>query len=147
MKKFTFSLERVLHLRQAQARIEEMKLERLYGERMAIDAQEQSLRDQRGRAESEIRARGEAAAGELAALDAFQQHVQAQVQRSRQARASCERRIQEQLHVVTGKRRDMKLLEKLKLTRQLAWKSELDREITQQAEETHLARWKRENIQ
>jgi flagellar biosynthesis chaperone FliJ len=147
MKKFVFSLERVLHLRQAQARIEEMKLERLYGEQTAIATRERYLRDQRRQAESEIYIRGEATAGELAALDAFRQHVQAEVQRSQQARAACQRRVHAQLEIVTGKRREVKLIEKLKLQRRTAWKSEFEREITQQAEESHLARWIRENIE
>lgn len=147
MKKFVFSLERVLHLRQAQARIEEMKLERLYGERTAIQSREQSLRDQRRQSESEICIRGEATAGELGALDAFRQHVQAEMQRSQQARAACERRIHAQLEIVTGKRREVKLFEKLKLQRRTAWNSDFEREITQQAEESHLARWNRENIE
>ena len=146
MKKFVFPLERVLHLRRAQARIEEAKLERLHGERTAIETRERSLREQRRQSEAEIRIRGVTTAGELSALDAFQQHVQAEVQRSQQARAACERRIQEQLWVVTGKRREVRLFEKLKVQRQTTWKSEFDREITQQAEESHLAKWNRENI-
>jgi flagellar biosynthesis chaperone FliJ len=146
MKKFVFPLERVLHLRQAQARIEEAKLERLYGERTAIETQERSLRDQRQRSEGEIRGRGETNSAELSALDAFQHHVQVEVQRSQQARTVCEHRIQAQLQVVSGKRREVKLVEKLKLQRQNTWNIDLNREITQQAEESHLAKWNRENI-
>ncbi len=146
MKQFVFSLERVLHLRQAQARIEEVNLERLYGERRAIEAREQSLGDQRRHAESEVRGRGETNAAELAALDAFQQHVQAEMQRSLRTHAACDGRIQAQLQAVTGKRREVKLLEKLKSQRLANWKSDFDREVTQQTEESHLAKWNRENI-
>ncbi len=146
MKKFVFALERVLHVRQAQARIEEVKLERLYGERKSIETREQSLRDQRRHSENEIRGRGETNAAELAALDAFQQHVQVEMQRSQQAHAACESRIQGQMQAVTGKRREVKLLEKLKSQRLTNWKSDFDREVTQQTEESHLAKWNRENI-
>lgn len=146
MKQFVFSLQRVLHLRQAQARIEEMKLERLYGQRTALEVQERSLWGQRSQSGSEIHIRGKATAAELAALDAFQQFLQTEVQRTRQARSACERRIGEQLQIVIGKRRDVKLFEKLKLQRKTAWSSNFDREIAQQAEESHLAKWNRENI-
>jgi flagellar biosynthesis chaperone FliJ len=146
MKKFVFPLERVLHLRRTQARIEEAKLERLYGERTAIETQERWLRDQRRQSEVEVRGRCETNSAELTALDAFQKHVQVEVQRSQQARTACEGRIQAQLQVVSGKRRDVKLFEKLKVQRQTSWNSDFDREIQQQAEESHLAKWNRENI-
>ena len=147
MKKFIFPLDRVLDLRQAQARVEEMKLERLYGELRAGESRERSLRDQRLRSESEICVRGETTAAELSALGAFQEYVQTQIHRSQQARAACERRLQAQRQVVTAKRQEVRLLEKLKLARQQLWQSTVEREIAQQAEESHLARWNRENIQ
>ncbi len=147
MKKFAFSLDRVLGLRHAQARIEEVKLERLYAERTAIDARERALRDERRQSETALRMHPEVTGEQLAALDTFQQHVEAEGRRSAQARADCGRQIQAQLRILTVKRRDVKLLEKLKHQRQQSWTRELEREIGRQAEESHLAKWNRENIQ
>ena len=146
MKKFVFSLERVVQLRQAQVRAEEMKLERLYSERSAIDARERGLYEQRRHSEDDLRGRSQVDAEDLGALDSFQQHVQAELQRNGQARVACDCRIQAQMHTVTLKRRDVKLLEKLRQERQQVWAASLERELAQQAEESHLAKWNRENI-
>lgn len=146
MKKFMFPLERVMQLRQAQARAEEAKLERLYGERSALDARERTLHEHRRHSEDDLRGRDHVNAEDLGALDAFQQHVQVELQRNIQARAACDRRIQAQLKVVNLKRRDVKLLEKLRQERELAWSNGVERELAQQAEESHLAKWNRENI-
>jgi len=147
MKKFTFSLDRVLDLRHSEARIEEVKLERLYAERAAIDTRERVLREERRQAGTALHLRPEVTGEQLSALDAFQQYVEAEGRRSAQARAACGRRIQAQLQILTVKRRDVKLLEKFKDQRQKAWAQALEREISQEAEESHLAKWNRENIQ
>jgi flagellar export protein FliJ len=146
MKKFMFPLERVLRLRQTQARVEESKLERLHRERTTLEALERSFHEQRLSSGSEICARGEATANELAALDVFGQHVQTEIQRTERARAECQTRIAAQMRVLMGAQRNVKLLEKLKSQRQSTWDRELEREVAQQAEESHLAKWNRENI-
>jgi flagellar export protein FliJ len=150
MKKFSFTLERVLEWRRAQARREEVKLERLYGELRDLDARQDAVRDQRQQAEAELRARpkstGSAITGEdLGALSAFQHFAAAELGRLAQARARCRQQIEIQTQVLVGQRRDAKLFETLKQQRLTAWLRESEREISQQAEESHTAKWNREN--
>jgi len=147
MKKFAFSLDRALDWRRAQARLEEAKLERLYAERSAIDAGQHSLRVERQQADTALRGRSHVTGQDLAALDAFQRHMAAESGRMAQARAGCERQIAVQVQILAVKRRDVKLLEKLKRQRLISWSKDLEREVSQQAEESHLAKWNRENIQ
>ena len=147
MKKFTFSLERVLDLRQTQARIEESKLQLLYAERAAIDLKERALQDERWQEEAGLSRRSDVAGEELAALDTFQRHVQAEGRRSAEARAACTGRIQRQLQALTARHRDVRLLEKLKSRHYMTWNRAFEREIGSQAEESHLAKWNRENLQ
>ncbi len=147
MKSFGFALDRVLAWRTAQMQREEMKLEQLFKELRALDGALALIHRQRQQAEDELRARPKVEGKELSALDAFQQHAAAERARIAQARAGCEQRIAAQLEVLTAHRRNVKLLEKLKQQRRTAWSREQDREIAQLAEEAHLAKWTRENIQ
>ena len=151
MKKFTFSLDRVLEFRRSQARIEEVKLEHLYAERAAIDLRERTLREEHRQTLALSVRQGEQAGGisgeELAALDRFGHHMLTEFRRCAQSRASCAQRMAAQLQAVAAKRRDVKLLERLKHQGRTAWDREFEREIAQSAEEAHLAKWIRENIQ
>ena len=150
MKKFSFTLERVLEWRRAQAHREEVKLERLYGELHALEASGEALRGQRHQAEAELRERstraGPALTGEdLGALSAFQTFAAAELGRLAQARAQCLQQIEIQTQVLVSHRRNAKLFEMLKEQRLAAWLRENEREISQQAEEAHTAKWNREN--
>ena len=150
MKKFSFTLERILEWRQAQARREEVKLERLYGELHALDGRRDALHDQRQQAEAELRDRPTTAASaltgeDLGALGAFQNFTAAELGRLAQARARCRQQIEIQTQVLVGHRRNAKLFEMLKEQRLAAWLRESEREISQQAEESHTAKWNREN--
>jgi len=147
VKTFVFALDRVLAWRTAQVQREEMKLEQMYTELRALNGALALVSRQRQQAEDELRAWPRVEGKELSALDAFQQHALTERVRIAQARAGCEQRIAAQLRVLIVKRRDVKLLETLKLQRRTAWSREQDREIDQQAEESHLAKWNRENIQ
>jgi flagellar export protein FliJ len=149
MKKFAFALNRVLEWRHAQAQRQELKLKRLYDELSALATSQAALRDQRGAVETELGARTGAAGSvltgeDLGALHAIQEHVAAEHARIAQARLGCEQQIAVQRRILTTHRREVKLLEKLKEQRRTVWLSELDREISQQAEESHLAKWNRE---
>ncbi len=150
MKKFSFTLERVLEWRRAQARREEVKLERLYGELNALEGRRNALREQRQQAEAELRERparaGSALTGEdLGALSAFQTFAAAELGRLAHARAQCQQQIQIQTQVLVARRRNAKLFEMLKQQRLTAWQQESEREISQLAEESHTAKWNREN--
>jgi hypothetical protein len=143
MKRFTFRLDRVLDWRNTQARIEETKLERLHVARRNIDAREAALEAARAQSETALLAGGKAMGQELAALDRFRRHVAAERLRLQPARQECGKQIAAQILVLAAKRRDVKLLEKIKQQRLDGWTSDLSREIDQQADEAFLAKWNR----
>jgi len=147
MKQFTFPLNRVMDWRRAQTRIEESRLQRLLAEARGIDAREASLNEERAASERALLA-GPAVTGfELAALDAFQRYTETERGRIAHARADCGRRIAAQLDVVNVKRREVRLLEKLKERRLRTWQEELGREIDREADEAYLAKWNRQHQQ
>jgi hypothetical protein len=146
MKKFSFRLERVMEWRRTQARIEEAKLEGLFAEIRGIDRRQAALQEERTKSESELLAEPTATGMELAALDAFRRFSIAEHVRLEGQRADCRRRISAQLQEAARKRRDVRLLERLKEKRHKTWTLELDRETEKQAGESYLARWKPEPL-
>ena len=143
MKKFRFPLSRVMDWRRAQARIEELKLERLYGEVHGIEGRAAELNEERAASEKALIAAAAATGEEMAALGAFQRFAIADQRRLAAKRAECVERIAKQILAVTAKRRDVRLIEKLKETRLETWTKDLSREIDAQAEEAYLATWNR----
>jgi hypothetical protein len=145
MKKFVFSLDRILAWRRPQARREEIKLAHLHAEHHALDARRLAVAAQRDEAAAEVIALPRIAGDDLGALNGVHRHAAAEGERIAQARAGCERQIAVQTEVLTAHSRRVTLLEKIKQRRLSAWSQEMDREINQQAEESHLAKWNREN--
>lgn len=143
MKKFTFPLNRVKDFRQLQARIEEIKLEALYAELRAIDTREVALIQNRVEAEKDLRAAKSVTGLELETFSSFQAASNQEQKRMDAARANCRGRIDKQMAVVTLKRRDVRLLEKLKEQRFEAWEKDMFKELDQQAEDLYLGRWGR----
>ncbi len=143
MKKFEFPLSRVLDWRQTLARIEELKLERLYAELRAIESREAELLAERSRSERAAAEARSQTGSELAALDAFRRFAIAEHTRLEQLRAESKKRIADQIGVVALKRRDVRLLEHLKDRRMGEWNRDLAREIETQAGEIYLAKWDR----
>ncbi len=141
MKKFAFPLSRVMDWRITQTRIEESKLEKLYAELRAIDASSAALLEERSRSDQALLRASSATGSELAAVAAFRRYSVAEHTRFERLRADCSKRIAAQVQVVAVKRRDVRLLERLKQQRVTAWHTGLSREIDAQAEETHLAQW------
>lgn len=142
MKTFSFPLGRVMDWRHTQARLEESKLERLYAERRGIDAREAALTKERSQAQAAVLGATSVTGAELAALGTFQRFAVAEHTRLEKVRADCSGRIAAQLQVVTSKRRDVRLLERLKQQRLKTWEREYGREIDAQADEAYLAKWK-----
>ena len=54
--------------------------------------------------------------------------------------ADCRERIRHQTSITADRRREARLLERLKERRLATWQSAYDRELQEQAEEAHLAR-------
>ncbi len=127
-----------------QARVEEIKLENMYAELRAIDAKEVALIQQSVEAEKELRKQQSVSGFDLELFGAHREATKTERQRMDKARAACRDRIDAQMQVVTAKRRDVKLLEHLKMKRFETWEKEMFKEIDQQAEEAFLAKWKRD---
>lgn len=142
MKKFAFPLGRVMDWRHTQARIEESKLERLYGELRGIDARESALKAERAKAQAALLKASSVTGAELATLDNFRRFTVAEHTRLEKLRADCSARIAAQIQAVASKRRNVRLLERLKQQRFKTWEQEYGREIDAQADETYLAKWK-----
>ena len=141
MKRFLFPLARVMHFRNMQARLEEIKLEGMYAELRAIDARKTSLREQHDQSEKSLKSSAAVTGLELELHDSFLQSVRIESEKLDSSRAACQKKIEAQMAVVTSKRRDVKLLEKLKEQRFEKWQAEMFKEIDQQAEEAYLAKW------
>jgi hypothetical protein len=141
MRRFSFPLGRVMDWRGAQTRIEEVKLENLYAELRANDAKVAALLEERARADQAVLAASVVTGSELGTLAAFRRFSVAEHTRLDRLRADCSQRVAAQLQVVAIKRRDVRLLERLKQQRFSAWSADFNREIDKQAEESHLAQW------
>lgn len=141
MKKFAFPLERVMDFRRMQARLEEVKLEGLYAELRATDAREAALIAQKTQSENALRTEKSVTGFDLELFATFREAMTIEQNRLQQARAACRKNIDAQLAVLVMKRREVKLLEKLKEQRFEKWEKEMFKEIDQQAEEAYLAKW------
>jgi len=143
MKKFNFPLDRVLDWRRSQARMEESKLEQIYGELRRLEIREKSLLEERARSQKHLATIPAASSEELAAFDSFHGHLREECLRLDNQRNECRTRIDAQIQIVTLRRRDVRLLEKLKEKQHGNWTAEFNREIEQQAAEAALAKWSR----
>jgi flagellar export protein FliJ len=143
MKKFRFPLSRVMDWRRTQARIEESKLERLFTELREIDARVTELNEERTGSEMALIAAPSNTGADLAALGAFQRFAIVEQGRLAVKRAECAQRIAAQTQAVVARRRDVRLIEKLKERRLETWRADFGREIDAQAEEAYLAKWNR----
>jgi hypothetical protein len=141
MKKFQFSLGRVMAFRSAQARVEEMKLEVLYAELRAVDTREVALIQEKMQSEKALKSSPSVSGFDLEVFDAYRLATKEEQKRMDKARADCRKRIDPQLRVVMIRHRDVRLLEKLKERRFEKWEKEMFKEIDQQAEEAYLAKW------
>lgn len=141
MKKFTFPLGKVMDFRRMQARLEEIKLESLYAALRAIDSREAALIEQGVQAEKTMKSAASVTGRDLESFSAFRAAMKEQQKRMDKARAQYRKEIDAQLAVVTTKRREVKLLEKLKEQRFEKWEQEMFKLLDQQAEESFMSKW------
>jgi flagellar export protein FliJ len=143
LKKFQFPLDRVLDWRRIQGRLEEAKLEQLYHQVRGIEAHQQALIQERAESENATVAAPSTTGLQLAALGKFRHFTTVQHGLLEQQRAECAKLAAAQVQVLTAKRREIRLLERLRERRLDRWTADLDREIGAQADEAYLARWAR----
>jgi flagellar export protein FliJ len=140
MKKFHDPLDRVLSLRRAQGALEESKLQALQLELRSTDSRAREIQAQSSAAAREIAAHG-ASGLELASLASYRRAAEDELARLAAARQDCERRLAAQLQTVRERRREAKLLERLKERRLAAWNAAYSRELEREAAEAYLSRW------
>jgi len=144
VKKFTFPLDRVLAWRRTQARIEQTKLEKLQQQLRDMDARIGGLASEENQARQMVIRSPARTGADLSAFDLFKRACSAQVKAIEKDRGMQEGRIREQQRVLALKERDVKLLEKLREQKLAAWRYEHTKEIDSQAEESYLARWRKD---
>jgi hypothetical protein len=143
MKKFDFPLGRVMDWRTMLVRVEESKLEQIYAELRALDFRQSALDRDREQAEQALLTTSGGTGAELAALDSFRRFVFLERNRLEGLRSGIQQRVVVQIQIVAKKRRDVKLLERLKAQRLEKWQAEFSREIDAEAEESFLSKWNR----
>ena len=144
MKRFSFPLRRVLDLRLTQAHIEETKLARLHAELRGLEDRIHHARRERADSERALAQTGAATGAELAALDSFKKAAAAECARLESMAGAARRKIALQIEALAAKLRDARLLENLERRKLAAWKLEFAKELDQQAEEEHQARWRKQ---
>ena len=108
-----------------------------------LEGRASALNAERAASESALLSASSTFGEELAALDTFQRFTVAEQGRLAAKRADCSQRIAVQTEVVAARRRDVRLLERLKEERLRAWRAGLSREVDAQAEEAYLFKWNR----
>jgi len=141
MKKFTFPLSRVMDFRRTQARLEEIKLEGLYAESRAIETREAALIQQRVQSEKALKEATSVTGFDLELFSNYGSAMKEEQKRLYKAKTECKKKIGAQVAILMVKRREVKLLEKLKEQKLETWEKEMFKEIDQQAEEAYLAKW------
>lgn len=141
MKKFTFRLDRVLEWRKTQERIEEIKLERLHADLLAIESRRRGLADARSRAFPDLVRSGSVTGFDLAMLDTYRKSVGVQASRLTAERRELDGLIAKQIQEFAGRRRDVRLIERLREQKFQKWRGAFLQEIDREAEEIHLSKF------
>lgn len=145
MKRFFFPLDRVLAWLRTQARLEEIKLERLLAEKRALEARRKFLVEESGRSFHRLVSAGPLTGADLQALDHFRRSAAAQAARVETSLQDQDRQIAVQTGNLSSRRREVRLIEQLREEKLKKWQREFQKEIDQQAEESYLARFRAAN--
>jgi flagellar export protein FliJ len=146
MKKFHFPLDRVLDWRRTQVRMEKIKLERMLAELRQLEAQAASVLGEREAAQRAVVQSSSSLGSELQAFSSYRAASAKRSAALERDRSGALERVKAQRAVISLKERDVRLLEKLREDRLRQWVLEQDREIDQQAAESHLGRWGKDRI-
>ena len=141
MTRFEFRVQSVLNWRKTQLDTEESRLKQLVAERAEIDREIAALHAERVLTELQIRDAPAIPAVELWALKGYRERARDRAGALERRRRDCEQRIAAQRERVTEARRRLRLLEKLRETRQAEWTYLEQRERENLAGDAYLARW------
>lgn len=140
MKKFSFPLERVLAWRRTQTRLEEAALDRLYAELHALGQREEGVGRSLNEARDSLHKQPSVTAVEISALEYYRVACAAQTAQIAELRVSLQKKIHSQTGIVADRRRDARLLERLRERRLEEWRAAAVREVEQIAAESHISR-------
>jgi flagellar FliJ protein len=138
MKRFQFSLDRVLNFRRLQADAEQAKLIRLEQELAAVDAEIRSLRDAFRAAIQTVSTHP----ADRAELGRYRMIVESQTLKLQSRRREIENRVQLQRQLFTKALQAAEVLARLKEKQYTQWQKGLQKELDNLAMDSFLARWK-----
>jgi hypothetical protein len=144
VKNFSFPLDRVLHWRRAQALVEEAKLDQLRTQIHALDQRRENLAQSVTDAGRNLVALRSVSPHEIGALEHYRAAAARQSVQLLGQRRELELAATRQLQTVIDRRRDARLLERLRERRLAEWRTAAALEGEQLAAESHLARYVRE---
>lgn len=143
MKSYRFRLQRVLELRESEAKTEEAALEQLWARKAQMEAERDGLAQSLERMGGSVTRQQYVNPSELVILDRYKQYVQGELKKWAQKLAAHQREIEQQNTRVIMARGRVKLLEKLREKGREQWRHEADRELEELAADFTAAQWLR----
>jgi flagellar export protein FliJ len=144
MKAFRFQLERVLDLRESEAKSEESKLEQMYAMRARMEAERDALIAGFERTATAIKSQQALHPSELIALDVYKACVDRQKAQWAAKLREQDVAIEKQRARAVEARARLRLMEKLREKRRAEWQAGVDREMEDLAADFSAAQWLRE---
>lgn len=140
MKRFSFSLDRVLTWRRLQRDQERAKLDKLLSQRAALETRAAAIRRERLALERNLSVALHFDSSSVSTMPQWQRRVSASLQATVNESRQLEPRIEQQLAQFRLREREVRLLERLREKRLQAWQAEVSREEEAFAAEAYLAR-------
>jgi flagellar export protein FliJ len=143
MTTFRFPLEKVLEWRRVQLRTEEEKLAVLEHHLSQLKQFANALTAAELESEWSVRKADDVAGSDLRALAAFQVRTRQERETVDAQQRQCESQIEAQRARLLKARKDYRVLEKLRERRQETWAYNMDRELENEAADSHMAKLNR----
>ena len=140
MKRFEFTLERVLDLRRQQAEVERARLTTLTGKLNALEAEIRAIETQLLDAKADVKNGQSALSQDFTALASFERHIRRKRAELQQHRDRVLAEIKQQQQKAAAADTRVKLLDKLKAKRRSEWQAEADKELETLAAESYVSR-------
>ena len=143
MRKFRFSLEKLLHYRQARLAVEQARLDRILAEQRALAERRAALEREERLVMENLRRLPVLTSSELEAAASFRRFARSEAVRLLSLEGELVSRLERQRQAVVEARRGVEALEQLRARKHESWRREVDRELENQVAELVVARWKR----
>jgi len=143
VRKFRFSLEKLLHYRQARLAVEQARLDRILAEQRALAERRAALEREERLVMENLRRLPVLTSSELEAAASFRRFARSEAVRLLSLEGELVSRLERQRQAVVEARRGVEALEQLRARKHESWRREVDRELENQVAELVVARWKR----